>query len=275
MRRTAHCGQLRRWLASSLAIGLGLAIVVPCQSRAKQIASAIKLDAEGLDHPIVLDQNGQTIQLSAKQQSGAVPSYIAYEFDVGDSLPKGFPTVISELATSNQTATGPLHLDAPVKAQLDQTLVKDGRAAFYTGHDAYLDKPVPPLFWATGSSGGTTLAWLASQRSNSSSGSATKQASVPTSVAPVQAQTPIPSSITDPITNSELVKDLEHLFTLKSGKLVNWNQQSPGRLGKRPEVRLAQECGAQTSGQHVEARARGPGYRRHRLWGNSATSIGP
>jgi hypothetical protein len=45
-------------------------------------------------------------------------------------------------------------------------------------------------------------------------------------VAPIQAQTLIPTSITDPITNSKLVKDLEHLFALKSGKLVNWNQQS-------------------------------------------------
>jgi len=49
---------------------------------------------------------------------------------------------------------------------------------------------------------------------------------MPTSVAPIEAQTLIPTSITDPITNSKLVKDLEHLFTLKSGRLVNWNQQS-------------------------------------------------
>ena len=53
---------------------------------------------------------------------------------------------------------------------------------------------------------------------------------MPTSAAPVQAQTLIPSSITDPITNSKLVKDLEHLLTLKSGKLVNWNQQSLNAL---------------------------------------------
>ncbi len=235
MRRTTHCGQFHCWLASSLAlvVGLGLAPVAPWQSRAAQIASAIKLDAEDLDHPIVLDQNGQTIQLSTKQQSGtvvltdgAVPSYIAYQVDGGGSLPKGFPTVVSESANSNQTTTGPLHLDALVKAQLVQTLAKDGRAAVYTGQDTYLVKSIPPLFGTTGSSGGTTLAWLASQRSTSSSSSGTTQTSMPTSVAPIQAQTLIPTSITDPITNSKLVKDLEHLFALKSGKLVNWNQQS-------------------------------------------------
>ena len=49
---------------------------------------------------------------------------------------------------------------------------------------------------------------------------------MPIPAAPIQAQTLIPTSITNPITNSKFVKDLEHLFTLKSGKLVNWNQQS-------------------------------------------------
>jgi len=217
----------------SLALGLGLAPAAPWQSRAAQIASTIKLDAEDLNHPIMLDQNGQTIQLSTKQQSspvvltdGAVPSYIAYQVDGGDLLPKGFPRIVSESASSNQTTTGPLHLDALVKAQLDQTLTKDGRAAVYTGQDTYLVKPISLLFGTAGSSGRTTLAWLASQRSTSSSSSGTTRTSMPTSVAPIQAQTLIPTGITGPITNSKLAKDLEHLFTLKSGKLVNWNQQS-------------------------------------------------
>jgi len=205
---------------------MGLTPSAVWQSRAAQIASTIKLDAEELDHPILLDQNGQTIQLSAKQRSGSVPSYIAYQFDGGDSLPKGFPSVVADSANSNQTTTGPLHLDAAVKSQLDQTLAKDGRAAVYTGENTYLVKPVSPLFGATGSLGGSTLAWLVSQRSTNSSSSGTTQTSVPTSVAPIQAQTLIPSSITDQITNSKFIKDLDHLFTLKSGKLVNWNQQS-------------------------------------------------
>ena len=142
------------------------------------------------------------------------------------SRPKGFPTVDSGSAKSDQTGTGPLHLDSLIKAQLDQTLAKDGQAAVYNGQDTYLVKPLPPLFGTRASAGGTALAWIASQRSASSSSSGTTQASVPASVASIQAQAIIPSSITDPITNSKLVKDLEHLFTLKSGKLVNWNQQS-------------------------------------------------
>src|SRR5208283_4555555 len=155
MRKITRRGRFRCWLATPLAVGLGLGLApaAPRQSRASQIASRIKLDAEDLDHPIVLDQNGQTIQLLTKQQSGpvvltdgAVPSYIAYQVDGGGSLPKGFATVDSESARSNQTTPGPLHLDALVKAQLVQTLAKDGRAAVYTGQDTYLVKPISPLF---------------------------------------------------------------------------------------------------------------------------------
>ena len=153
MRKITRRGRFRCWLATSLAVGLGLGLApaAPRQSRASQIASTIKLDAEDLDHPIVLDQNGQTIELPTKQQSGpvvltdgAVPSYIAYQVGGDDSLPQRFPTVDSGSANSNQTTTGPLHLDALVKAQLDQTLAKDGRAAVYNGQDTTWSRQFPP-----------------------------------------------------------------------------------------------------------------------------------
>ena len=227
MRRTSHCGRFHRWLANSLTLGLGIGLVPSAlwQCRAAQIASTIKLDAEDISQPILLDQNGQPIQSPTEGRAGPVPSYIAYQVG-GGVLPKGFPTVLSESTSSNEASTDPLHLDALAKAQLDHTLAEDGRAAVYTGQHTYLVKLIPPLFGATGSSSGTILAWIASQRSTASSNSGTTQTGVPTSLAPIQAQTLISTSITDPITNSKLVKDLEHLFTLESGKLVNWNQQS-------------------------------------------------
>jgi len=237
MRRITGRDRFRRWLAMSLVVGLGLAPSAPWQCRAAQVASTIKLDADDLNQPIVLDQSGKTIHLPTKQQSGpavlangSIPSYIAYQVDSDGSLPKGFPTVVTGSAKSGQTTTGPLHFDALVKAQLDATLAKDGRAAVYNGQDTFFVKPIPPMFGTTGSSAGTTLAWLASQRSASGSSSATTQVSVPTSVAPTQAPILIPTSITDPITKSKLVKDLQHLLALKSGKLVNWNQQTLGSL---------------------------------------------
>ena len=127
---------------------------------------------------------------------------------------------------SGKTGIGPLHLVAPVKAKLDQTLARDGQAAVYNGQNTYLVKPLPPLFGTAASPGGTTLAWIASQRDTGGFSSGSAQASTTTATAPLQAQSLIPSSITDPITNSKLVKDLEHLLTFKSGKLVNWNQQT-------------------------------------------------
>jgi hypothetical protein len=221
----------------TVGLSLGHATSTLRQSRAAHITSTIQLDSNELKHPILLDQKGQTIRFPPSRQSGpvrltqgALPSYVAYQLNSSDSPPKGFPTVVSGSGGSNQSGTGPLHLVARVKAELDQTLAKDGQAAVYNGQNTYLVKPLPPLFGTTASPGGTTLAWIASQRDGGSTSSGVAQASMATSAAPVQAQTLIPSSITDPITNSKLVKDLEHLLTLKSGKLVNWNQQTLNEL---------------------------------------------
>ena len=283
MRKITRRGRFRCWLATSLAVGLGLGLApaAPRQSRASQIASPIKLDAEDLDHPIVLDQNGQTIQLPTKQQSGpvvltdgAVPSYIAYQVGGDDSLPKGFPTVDSGSANSNQTTTGPLHLDALVKAQLDQTLAKDGRAAVYNGQDTYLVKPIPPLF------GTLIIGWnhpgLAGQP-------AVHQQFEFGHDAGKRADPGGPDPGPAPDSHQHHQRDYQLQVRERSGTSLHaqvgqageLESAIPGRLGRRPEDRLAQECGTQTSGEHIEASARGPGYRRHRLWGNSATSTGP
>jgi hypothetical protein len=235
MRSTPKRSRFHGWILALIAVGLSLGLIPATlrQSRAAQMSSTIQLDAAELDHPILLNQKGQTIRFSTNRQAGpvnltngALPRYVAYPLDSGDLPPKGFPTVVSDSGKSGQTGTGPLHLIAQVKAELDQTLAKDGQAAVYNGQNTYLVKPLPPLFGTAASPGGTTLAWIASQRDTGSSGSGSAQAGTATATAPVQAQTLIPSSITDPITNSRLVKDLEHLLMLKSGKLVNWNQQT-------------------------------------------------
>jgi hypothetical protein len=40
----------------------------------------------------------------------------------------------------------------------------------------------------------------------------------------------VPANITDPITSSKFLKDLEKLISLKSGRLANWNQQELNAL---------------------------------------------
>ena len=174
IRSTARRGRVRSWLVTSRDRWPGAWASLPRLSGSlvlRKLPRRSKLDADELNHPILLDQNGQTIRFPTNQQSGpvsltdgALPSYVAYQLDSDDPPPKGFPTVVSGSGKSDQTGTGPLHLVAPVKAQLDQTLAKDGQAAVYNGQNTYLVKPLPPLFGTTASPGGTTLAWIASQR---------------------------------------------------------------------------------------------------------------
>jgi hypothetical protein len=207
-----------------LAVGVGLP--TPSRSLAAPVTSDIKLDADDLSQPIVLDQSGKVLALPSKQHPGSLilangvtPSYAAYTVDSDDSLPKGIPTVDTGSAKAGQT-TGPLHLDAMVKAELDQELAQYGMAFLSTPSKTYLVKPLAPLFGSTsGTTDTTAQAWLAEQApiAKGSSNKGTKTSS--STQSQPQAQTLIPSSIT----NSQLIKDLKNLFTLKSGKLVNLN----------------------------------------------------
>jgi hypothetical protein len=245
MRRIHDCDRFRGHMVVSLSLGLALALNpgTPSLARAAQVASQIKLDADDLSKPIVLDQYGHTLHLPTRSHTGplvladgAVPSYIAYLVDRDDTLPKGFPTVVTGPGEAART-TGPLHLDAQVKAHIDSSLAQNGSVAVSNGTGIFLVKPIPSVFGnnVTGeSSDAPSLAWLASQAfarrsaTEPSGASSSSPPSVPTSVP--QAQSLIPSSITKPITKSKLLRDLQHLAALKSGKLVNWNQQTLSAL---------------------------------------------
>ncbi len=245
----------RQRLALSLSLYLYPSALWPC--RAAQVASKVNLNADHLGPPILLDQNGQVISLSTTQSGSGVltdvsePSYVAYQVLGEQALRKGFPTIASGSAGSGRTGTGPLDLNAAVEARLNQTLAKDGEAAVTTGQSTYLVKPLSSLLNAPVSSSGSILAWVSSQRSTGVSSTSTVAA------APIEAQSLIPSTITDPITNSKLVKDLEHLFDIKSGKLVNWNQQSlnalQSDLGINPPKDVTTKALAKTSKAETEA----------------------
>jgi hypothetical protein len=207
-----------------LAVGMGLS--APSRSFAAALTSSIKLDADDLNRPMVLDQNGKALALPSKQHhgplilaSGVTPNYVAYRVDSDDSLPKGIPTVDTGSTKAGQT-TSPLHLDTMVKARLDQELAQNSMVAVHTQSHTYLVTPLAPLFGsASDTTDTTTKLWLAAQAS-SANGASKKATQTPSPAqSQPQAQTLIPSSITD----SQLMKDLKSLFTLKSGKLVNLN----------------------------------------------------
>jgi hypothetical protein len=210
----------------ALIMVLGVALLAPCRSLAAALTSNIKLDADDLNQPIILDQNGKALVLPSREHpgpvilaSGVTPSYVAYTVDSDDSLPKGIPTVDTGPAKAGQT-TGPLHLDAMVKAGLDQELAQNSMVSVHMPSETYLVKPLASPFGSTsGTTETTTQVWLASQ-AKSASGTSKKATQTSSPVqSQQQAQTLIPTNITD----SQLVKDLKNLFALKSGKLVNLN----------------------------------------------------
>ncbi len=211
------------------------------EARAASIASAPNLSADVVGHPFVLDQNGQPIVASGAGKSravelapGALPSYLAYRLQSGATVPSGIPTV-------NAGTGGRLQFTSLVQTQLNQDLTKYGEAVVSSGKRMFLLQPAPVVFGGSGettTSKGASHAWraalsthradLASRSGSGSHASASTAASTTSSSVPttVQAQTIIPTTILDPVANPKLLKDMEHLLTLKSGKLVNWDQQT-------------------------------------------------
>lgn len=94
---------------------------------------------------------------------------------------------------------------------------------------------------------GTTLAQLAGQVAASRSSTASNASS--TSLTPVPTTVSVsdplsPSSLLEPITNSKFLKDFGNLFAIKSGKLVNWNQQTLNTLASDLGIRSSSHAAA-------------------------------
>jgi hypothetical protein len=223
--------RVRRGSAIRLSLALGLATgwLSPPSASAASLVSNIKLDADDTNRPMVLDQNGQWIHpldnkitSSGATASGSVPTYVGYQVDSDDSLPAGLPTIQAGPRVPGQTV-GPLHLDASVQAQLNTALAQYGGAAVHTGNDTILVKPVSSLAGDVTAGKTTSLsAWLAGQAASTTSGTAGSSQPQAQNLAQMLNL----NNITKPITDAQLIKDLNHLLTLKSGKLVNWNQQT-------------------------------------------------
>jgi hypothetical protein len=200
------------------------------------VASNIKLDADDLSHPLMLDQNGNPVAMPTKGHpvvlaSGVTPSYVAYTVDGDDSLPKNFPAISTSAARAGQT-TGPLHFNAAMQQKLDAELAQYGETSVRTPATTYLVKPLAPMFTplaGTSDTSGATV-WLANQAkatphkqattAASSPAAATTTSSTSTSTTQPQAQVLVPS--TTGATSGTLLKDLAKLFATKNGKLVNF-----------------------------------------------------
>ena len=118
----------------------------PQRSPAAAVASNIKLDADDLRHPLMLDQNGNRVAMPTRGHpvvlaSGVTPSYVAYTLDGDGSLPKNFPTVSTGAARAGQT-TGPLHFNAVMQQKLDAELAQYGQTSVRTPTATYLVKPL-------------------------------------------------------------------------------------------------------------------------------------
>jgi hypothetical protein len=219
-----------------LAIGLGALPLVAEPSPAAAVSSNIKLDADDLSHPLMLDQNGNSVAMPTRGHSvvlasGVTPSYVAYTVDGDDSLPKNFPAVHTGSASTGQN-TGPLHFNAVMQQRLDAELAQYGQTSVHTPTTTYLVRPLAPMFTPLGGTADTSGAtvWLANQAkptphkptttAPSSATATTTKTTTSTSTSQPQAQVLVPS--TAGTASGSLLKDLANLFTMKSGKLVNF-----------------------------------------------------
>jgi hypothetical protein len=222
-----------------LAIGISISALplTPRRSPAAAVASNIKLGADDLSHPLMLDQNGNRVAMPTRGHpvvlaSGVTPSYVAYRLDGDESLPRNFPTVSAGAARTGQT-TGPLHFNAVMRQKLDAELAQYGETSVRTPAATYLVKPLAPMFTPLAGTSDTTGAtvWLANQaRATPRKQATTAAASSPaattttttTSTSSPQPQSQVLAPSTPGATSGALLKDLAKLFTFKSGKLVNF-----------------------------------------------------
>jgi hypothetical protein len=234
-RRRRHC-RFQGRLGIVLAIGFSALPLAPQRSPAAAVVSNIKLDADDLSHPLMLDQNGNPVAMPTKGHlvvlaSGVTPSYVAYTVDGDDSLPKNFPTLSTGAAKAGQTI-GPLHFNAVMQQKLDAELAQYGQTTVRTPTATYLVKPLAPMFTPLAGTSDTTGAtvWLANQAKATPHKQATTATSSPaaapstttTTTSATQAQAQVLAPSTNGAISSSLLKDLAKLFTIKSGKLVNF-----------------------------------------------------
>ena len=160
-----HCGPR---LVPCLMLVLALGLTWPSHAEAAKLSRF--LTSEDLAGRILLDQNGQQLQLSTANHhrlvlpDGSTPTYLAIPLSGGEQLPGSIPGLVTG-SQPGATTVGPLNFDAQVTAALDTDLNKSRLAIVETPDRNYLVEFLPgrgESGSATGSNAASELAHLLS-----------------------------------------------------------------------------------------------------------------
>ena len=142
-----HQGRRPRYratLAVSLMLALGLGLSAPRRADAEKLSSF--LTPSDLARPLLLDQNGQQLQLPSSHHShavfpdGSTPTYLVIPLSGGEHLPAGTTTIFTG---QGGTAVGPLDFNSLVKGKVDAALGTSGLALVDTPEHSYVVEFLP------------------------------------------------------------------------------------------------------------------------------------
>jgi hypothetical protein len=132
--------------ALALALSIGLSLDVPPCAHAAKLSSF--LPPKDLARPVLLDQDGQQLQLPSGNHrqlvfpQGSTPTYLVIPLSGGEHLPSGTGPIFTG---QEGAADGPLDFNASVKAQVDNALASSGLVAVDTPHQNYVVEYLPRL----------------------------------------------------------------------------------------------------------------------------------
>jgi hypothetical protein len=208
--------------SASLVLSVLLGLAVPSRSDAAKLSSF--LTPKDLARPLLLDQNGQQLQLPSTHRphlvipQGSTPTYLVIPLSGGEHLPGGTSTIFTG---QGGAAVGPLDFNASVVAQVNTALAASGLVAVDTPHQNYVVEYLPRL--SRSLAGPTT-------------GVPGASSTPPGSAAPVTttAKTSAPAATTNSVNNElsqflggtlsfgqlakNTVNDVENLLHIKSSK---------------------------------------------------------
>ena len=136
----------RPGMAVSLMLGLSFSLTLASDLKAAKLGRF--LTAQDVAGRMVLDQNGQQIQLPTAADrhpelaKGSMPTYLAIPLNGGEHLPASIPTLETG-SQQGENPVGPLNFDAVVKSNLDSVLSTSRLAVVDTSTQNYLVEFLP------------------------------------------------------------------------------------------------------------------------------------